>query len=186
MVIFEGMPVSSSHYEILKVPADATPEQIQASYRNLCRMYHPDRSPGDPRSHEMMARINVSYEVLSDPALRAEYDSALAKERPPAPVVEETVAVPDSPAEASRFFMPSDDEEEPRPAGKSFRRQRVHHETEHRDATQAFLLHFTKRILLIGIVAAVAIYLIIAAGADDEDSGGWLILRALRRVFFNW
>jgi DnaJ-class molecular chaperone len=187
MVIFEGMPASSTHYDTLQVYPDATPEQIQSAYRNLCRLHHPDMSPEDPAAaHDMMTKINESYEILSDPERRAEYDGELERQRSAARPV--PPASPEAEPEPSRYFIPPDDDEEEArgPAGKPFQRQRIHHETEHRDATQAFLIHFTKRVLLIALVAGLAIYLVAAAGTDDKDSGGWLIFRALRRVFFNW
>lgn len=184
MVIFEGMSASSSHYEILKVRSDATPEQIQSAYRNLCRIHHPDLSTRDPAAaHETMAKINASYEVLSDTERRAEYDSELARKKSAAQPVPPPAVEPES----SRYFIPPEDDEEAQaPVRKPFQRQRMHHDTEHLNATQAFLSHFLKRVLLIGVVAALAIYLVVAAGSEDKDSGGWLIIRALRSVFFSW
>ncbi|TAL39981.1 MAG: J domain-containing protein [Alphaproteobacteria bacterium] len=180
------MTLSPTHYETLKVYPDATAEQIQASYRNLCRLHHPDLSTKDPAAaHEMMAKINASYEVLSHPERRAEYDGELAREKSATePLPAES---PEAEPEPSRYFIPPEgDEETPELARKPFQRQRVHHEADHREATQEFLAHFLKRVLLIVVVAGLAIYLVVASGAEDKDSGGWLIIRALRRVFTSW
>lgn len=64
----------ASHYEVLGVEPTAQPEDVRSAYRKLARHYHPDVNP-DPRAHEHMARINVAFEVLSDPVRRMEYDN---------------------------------------------------------------------------------------------------------------
>lgn len=176
------MSVTGNHYETLKLRPDASAEQIQAAYRNLCRIHHPDLSTKDPgAAHEIMAKINAAYEILSRPDRRAEYDGELAQEKAAAQPVTEAEPEP------SRYFIPPEDDEEARgPEGKPFQRRTTYYEADHREATQAFLAHFLKRVLLIVVVAGLAIYLVVAAGAEDKDSGGWLIIRALRRVFTSW
>lgn len=37
-------------------------------------MHHPDKNNGDPESLRIMKNINSSYDVLSNPTTRAEYD----------------------------------------------------------------------------------------------------------------
>lgn len=61
-------------YEILGVAKDALPDDITAAYKQLAKMYHADRNPGDEVAAAHYARVNEAYEVLSDPARRAEYD----------------------------------------------------------------------------------------------------------------
>jgi hypothetical protein len=60
-------------YEILQVSPRAEPEVIEAAFRRLARMYHPDVHPsgGDPGR---MVAFNLAYETLKDPAKRAAYD----------------------------------------------------------------------------------------------------------------
>lgn len=58
-------------YELLEVSPRASGEVIQAAYRRLARTYHPDGEAPDP---EKMVRLNRAFEVLGDPAKRAEYD----------------------------------------------------------------------------------------------------------------
>src|SRR5262245_16186967 len=66
------------YYELLRVPPDATPEVIRASFRDLARRYHPDRNQGG--QHEgMMEEINRAKEVLLDAAKRRDYDEARAE-----------------------------------------------------------------------------------------------------------
>ena len=67
------MPETDDLYEILQVHPSAHPEVIQAAYRRLAQIYHPDHNPS-PDATQRMAEINRAYEILSDPARRAAYD----------------------------------------------------------------------------------------------------------------
>jgi len=62
------------YYAILGVPRNATPEEIEEAYRRLAKEYHPDKNPS-PEAEERFKLINEAYQVLSDPAKRAEYDA---------------------------------------------------------------------------------------------------------------
>ena len=53
-----------TYYELL---------QVTAAYRALIRRHHPDRNPS-PIAVTTTQRLNEAWEVLSDPARRAEYD----------------------------------------------------------------------------------------------------------------
>lgn len=66
------MAAPKDYYKILEVDEKANAQSIKQSYRRLARKYHPDVSgkAGEDRFKE----INEAYEVLSDPARRAEYD----------------------------------------------------------------------------------------------------------------
>lgn len=61
------------YYEILQVSPNAEPEVIAAAYRRLARKYHPD-AYAEADATERMKELNEAYEVLGDPAKRAEYD----------------------------------------------------------------------------------------------------------------
>ena len=63
-----------NYYEILGVPRDASNEEIKRSYRRLARQFHPDLNPGDKAAEERFKDINESYDLLSDPDKRAQYD----------------------------------------------------------------------------------------------------------------
>ena len=67
------MPESSDLYKILQVDPEASPEVIEAAYRTLAEINHPDRNPTDDAG-AMLAEINRAYRVLSDPPRRAIYD----------------------------------------------------------------------------------------------------------------
>jgi len=60
----------TSHYDILGVPPDASPEEIKHAYRKRARKAHPDRGGAT----EEMALINTANDVLSSPERRARYD----------------------------------------------------------------------------------------------------------------
>ena len=70
------MRISSTHYDCLKIALDAPPEVVRAAYRALAQKYHPDRN-SDPDANAMMALVNEAHRVLSDSALRLEYDRGL-------------------------------------------------------------------------------------------------------------
>lgn len=71
----DGVPVWRHHYSTLGVSPDARQEVIQAAYRALSRIYHPDvPKTGDKIK---MQRINSAYEVVGDVDKRKEYDRTL-------------------------------------------------------------------------------------------------------------
>jgi curved DNA-binding protein CbpA len=59
-------------YEILQVHPSALPEVVEAAYRVLALVHHPDRNGN--RDHGAMAELNWAYSVLHDPERRIEYD----------------------------------------------------------------------------------------------------------------
>jgi curved DNA-binding protein CbpA len=69
-----------SHYDTLRVDRGAAPECVRKAYRQLAQQFHPDKHPGKSAAAQVMAQINQAYEVLSDPAARAAYDSWLEAE----------------------------------------------------------------------------------------------------------
>ena len=62
------------YYSILGVSEDATLVEIKKSYRFLVKKYHPDRNSGKEIESEMIKKINIAFEVLSDKNKRGEYD----------------------------------------------------------------------------------------------------------------
>ena len=68
------MPISTSidHYEVLQVSHRADLGTIQRVYRHLAKRYHPDNTEsGDT---ELFQQLMESFEVLSNPERRAQYD----------------------------------------------------------------------------------------------------------------
>lgn len=70
-----------THYDNLKVTADASDEVIRAAYRALSQKHHPDRNPGNADAHRIMSIINQSYAVLSDPQQRRAHDVWIAEQQ---------------------------------------------------------------------------------------------------------
>jgi serine/threonine protein kinase len=65
------------HYGLLQVHPRASHEVIQAAYRALIKLHHPDTSE---TAGETAVALNAAYEVLSDPRRRKDYDRELRVE----------------------------------------------------------------------------------------------------------
>lgn len=78
---------SISHYAVLDIKPDAEPEDIKKAYRAMAIKTHPDRGG---MTH-MFRMVQEAYETLSNPELRAAYDSEMGFAPVPVPV-------PDAPA----------------------------------------------------------------------------------------
>lgn len=65
-------------YELLEVPAQASPQAIRSSYLRLARLFHPDLT-GKPS--EEFSLITRAYQTLSDPSQRVIYDDSLVSDR---------------------------------------------------------------------------------------------------------
>ncbi|MDO4696374.1 MAG: J domain-containing protein [Neisseria sp.] len=70
-----------THYDNLKVPPDATDEDIRTAYRRLCRQYHPDCKPATPDAERIIRLINQAYAVLSNPESRRAHDKWIAEQQ---------------------------------------------------------------------------------------------------------
>jgi DnaJ-class molecular chaperone len=66
--------MSSDYYKILGVDRRASDDEIKRAYRQLTKMYHPDRNPDDPATETRFKEVQEAYEVLGDKEKRAEYD----------------------------------------------------------------------------------------------------------------
>lgn len=83
----------TSHYALLGLPADATQATVREHYRLLIRLTHPDFTPSkDPWPDDAAARVNLAYDVLSNPGKRSDYDQLLKApvQAGPAPVASVT------------------------------------------------------------------------------------------------
>lgn len=74
-------------YRVLGVLRGATPAQIKAAHRHLAKRYHPDGTTGD---EVRFLAVQESYQLLSDPLRRREWDRAHA----PGPVRAAGAGVP--------------------------------------------------------------------------------------------
>ncbi|MEY2398713.1 MAG: curved DNA-binding protein [Actinomycetota bacterium] len=82
----------TTHYDVLGIEADASPDKVKRAYYKRARAYHPDAHAGSPaelidEAERAMAAVNTAWTVLRDPALRRDYDRdliAAAEARTPA------------------------------------------------------------------------------------------------------
>jgi hypothetical protein len=74
------MKQADTLYDNLKVARNAPPEVIRAAYKVLAQTRHPDRDLGNAEAERVMADINASYDVLSDPDKRRKYDLWVAEQ----------------------------------------------------------------------------------------------------------
>ena len=76
-------------YDELGVERDATAADIKRAFKEVAKVFHPDKNPADKQvwAHEQMSRINFIFETLMNPASRKEYDEIVRQyeEAPPAP-----------------------------------------------------------------------------------------------------
>lgn len=73
--------MKTTHYETLGVSEKAPSEVIRAAYKVLMQSHHPDKDGSSNDAIETTKRINLAYEVLSDPIKRRAYDAYLAEIR---------------------------------------------------------------------------------------------------------
>jgi curved DNA-binding protein CbpA len=67
------MASSRDAYKILQIDTSALPEVVEAAYRALARLRHPDLSQRSDAS-DAMIDLNWAYSTLRDPERRIEYD----------------------------------------------------------------------------------------------------------------
>ena len=92
--------MQKNYYQILRIKADASAEQIDAAYYRA-RDRVAQSGVEDP---DTLALLKDAYETLSDPRSRAQYDQSLAEPPPPPPRLRAVTAPPP---------FPSMDEERP-------------------------------------------------------------------------
>ena len=67
------------YYDVLGVSPTADDFVIKAAYKALAQRYHPDKFHGNAKdaadAEAKMRQLNESYQVLSDPAKRRDYDA---------------------------------------------------------------------------------------------------------------
>lgn len=64
---------AKDHYKTLKVPAQASIEEIKKAYRQLAQQYHPDKNNNDPYAVAYFSEIKEAYETLTNPVRKDMY-----------------------------------------------------------------------------------------------------------------
>ncbi|MBN1941024.1 MAG: molecular chaperone DnaJ [Candidatus Diapherotrites archaeon] len=67
------MAQKKDYYETLGLKKEASPEEIKRAYKELAKKYHPDLNK-EPGAEEKFKEILESYQILSDPQKKANYD----------------------------------------------------------------------------------------------------------------
>ncbi|HZI50284.1 MAG TPA: J domain-containing protein [Terriglobia bacterium] len=68
-------------YDELGVGRDATASQIKHAFKEIAKVFHPDKNPPEKQqwAHEQMSRLNFIFETLTNPKTRKEYDELVEK-----------------------------------------------------------------------------------------------------------
>jgi DnaJ-class molecular chaperone len=61
-------------YSVLAVPRTADAAAIKRAYRKLAKELHPDKTKDDPKLSDRFKQVTSAYDILSDPAKKAQYD----------------------------------------------------------------------------------------------------------------
>ena len=73
------------YYDILDVPVTATRDEIKAQYKQLVRVYHPDRfrdASDKAYAEEKLKQINIAFQVLCGTPMRPIYEDATGAPQP--------------------------------------------------------------------------------------------------------
>jgi curved DNA-binding protein CbpA len=76
----ESLLKPQDHYEFMQISPNAEPDTIHRVFRFLAARFHPDNP--DTGDVDKFSQLKEAYDVLSNPAERAEYDATRAKETP--------------------------------------------------------------------------------------------------------
>jgi curved DNA-binding protein CbpA len=71
-----------TYYDLFGVTANSSPAEINESFHQLARKFHPDRHMGDSKRvgllQDLMGRVTTAYKTLVDDEKRTSYDKQLA------------------------------------------------------------------------------------------------------------
>ena len=69
--------MTTSPYDVLGLPSDASADQIRQAFRDLAKHYHPDAigNGGNEAALGMWLQVKEAYELIGDEARRKKYDA---------------------------------------------------------------------------------------------------------------
>src|SRR2546425_5347936 len=75
------MPRIKTFYDELGVPRNADSAVIKHAFKEIAKVYHPDKNPPERQAwaHEQMSRFNFIVETLLNSLTRREYDDLVKK-----------------------------------------------------------------------------------------------------------
>ena len=78
-------------FEILEIPADASPEDIKAAYHRLAKQWHPDRFTGEAKlqAEDKFRALAEAFNILKDPGKRLAALQQMPKVQVPATTTRE-------------------------------------------------------------------------------------------------
>jgi hypothetical protein len=125
-----------SYYDLLELAATASSDDVKRAFRQQIARYHPDKVQHLGKEFQALAadraaELTEAYRILSNTALREEYDRSREREGPVAPTATAASARPERPAPAdpptaSQPAPPHPSEPEPlRPRGHQFSEDRA-------------------------------------------------------------
>ncbi len=68
-----------NHYEILGIHPNSSKLEISTAFRKLAKLYHPDTHPNDKNILLKFQEISNSYQILSNPKSKKQFDQILNK-----------------------------------------------------------------------------------------------------------
>jgi curved DNA-binding protein CbpA len=74
-----GTDQAADYYEVLQISPNADPDTVHRVYRLLAQRFHPDN--GETGNETRFRELTEAYEVISDPARRAQYDVVYSQHR---------------------------------------------------------------------------------------------------------
>jgi DnaJ-class molecular chaperone len=74
MSVIDLLATAMSHYDTLRVPRDATQEEIETAFQTWKWTYNPETCRDPAAAHQALGAIFIAYRVLHDPDWRREYD----------------------------------------------------------------------------------------------------------------